>query len=390
MSQITKFEKSKNADHIYYDLTLRNFQSLNREFQQLKFNETRSIPYVPNASEYVLSIVRFTVESFTLPSFQADIEPNQGNRDLMIQSITLEYDDGSGNPIFVQQPLIWVPTITITPPNPPNSNPDGLQSISPYYYSYSYQHVIDICNTAFTSAMNSLIAVIPALSGQPSPFFGWSDNIASLYCLDSLYSDSIVPSALTPKINIYFNRAMNGLFNSIPTFRNSITATFGRINRVLVNPMFGTNVITNSQINSNNPTIVVRQEYSTISNWQPVLQIVFTSNTLPIYPNALSAPLVLRDGQQINFTSNNSAFANILTDLSAFDQSAKPTVVYTPTAEYRRIDLQSVNQPLSNLDINVYWRDKNGRLIEFILGSGACCSMKILFEKKHLIQNQDY
>lgn len=384
MSQFTQIQKAHNPDHIYYDLTIRNFQSTTREIQQLKFNESRSIPFVPNASEYVLSIVRFTLDTYSLPSFSADIEPDQSNPNLMIQSITLEYDDGVNPPVSFVQPLIWVPALSTPVPPAPSTQPDGRQVVSSYYYSYSYQHLINICNTAFANAMTGLIALAPALAGQPAPFFAWDNNLASLYCLASLYD-----ATASPRVNIYFDRAMYALFNSFPTFRNPLTTSNDRIYRVLVSSNFGANVITNAQINANAPTIVVKQEYSTISVMQPVLQLVFTSNTLPIYPNQLSAPLVIEDGQVLNFSGNNSNFAPIITDLSSFDQSMKPTLIYVPSAEYRRIDLQSVNQPLTNLDISVYWRDKNGRLNEFLFGSGASCSIKLLFEKKHKLKKTE-
>jgi hypothetical protein len=41
------------------------------------------------------------------------------------------------------------------------------------------------------------------------------------------------------------------------------------------------------------------------------------------------------------------------------------------------------NTPLTNIDINVYWRDKLGQLIPFFLPSGATATIKFLFEKKH-------
>ena len=37
---------------------------------------------------------------------------------------------------------------------------------------------------------------------------------------------------------------------------------------------------------------------------------------------------------------------------------------------------------LKDIDIKVYFQDKNGILNEFKLSSGSSCSLKILFEKK--------
>jgi hypothetical protein len=123
------------------------------------------------------------------------------------------------------------------------------------------------------------------------------------------------------------------------------------------------------------------QEFSTIDTWSPVASIVFVSNTIPIVSNQLSAPLVFNDGQSSSGIGNNSNFAQIITDMTTNQQVFKPNVLYNPTAEYRRIDMTG-NTPLTNIDLNVYWRDKLGQLIPFELASGASASVKFLFERK--------
>lgn len=383
MSQFTNLQKANNPDHIYYDITLRNINSSNVDVQPLKFNETRSNPFVPNASEYVLSIVRFTLDTYSIPCFTADIEPNQANPNLMIQTISLEYDDNINPVISVVEPLIWTPNISFPVAPAPSTQPDGRQINSPYYYSFSYQHLIDICNTALATAMNNLIALVPALVGVPAPFMGWENNIATIYSRASHFNNTIFP-----RVNIYFNRAMYSIFNSFPTFRNNVNTTNGRIYRILTNPNFGKNLFTNPLIYGGAQTISIKQEYSTISNMQPCLQVVFVSNTLPIYPNQISTPTLIENGTIIS-SNNNSNFANIITDMSSFEQGMLPTVYYVPSAEYRRIDLQAVNTPLTNIDLSVFWRDKQGRLNEFMFPSGGSASIKLLFEKKHKLKKID-
>jgi hypothetical protein len=382
MAPYQHHQKASLPDHIYYDLTLRNFQSTSVESTQLRFNESRSIPYVPDASQYHLSIVRFTCDTFGLPVFLADIQPNQANPNLMIHSITLEYDDGVAPPSVFQQFLSWVSDRPYVPvPPPPSANADGLQTVATdYYYSNSYEHVIDIINTAFSQAMAGLIALVPALAGTPAPFLDWDNNISTLYAVNSLFNSKNLPAS--PQINIYFNRPMFAMLNSFPAFRNSISTPQGRVYRILMFSGNGTNLTTNANIFGGALALAIKQAYSVIANWQPVMQIVFTSNTLPIYPNMLSTPQILANGQIISRESNDAAFAQIISDLSSFDQSMRPLVVYTPTAEYRRIDLLDVKQPLTNLDVSVYWRDKNGRLNEFLFLSGACASIKFLFERR--------
>jgi hypothetical protein len=52
-----------------------------------------------------------------------------------------------------------------------------------------------------------------------------------------------------------------------------------------------------------------------------------------------------------------------------------------PSAEYRMITLNG-NQPLSNLDLNIYYRTKFGKLIPYRMSAGGSVSVKLGFFKK--------
>lgn len=101
--------KSTSPTHIYYDLQINNFQSTTTESPRLVFNETRNNSFVPKADDYYLSIVRFQLDTYSLPTFIADIQPNQSDRNLMIYSVTLEADIGgiitSTNDFFIMATL---------------------------------------------------------------------------------------------------------------------------------------------------------------------------------------------------------------------------------------------------------------------------------------------
>jgi hypothetical protein len=124
------------------------------------------------------------------------------------------------------------------------------------------------------------------------------------------------------------------------------------------------------------------QEYSTVSNWTPCTGIVFVSNTIPIIPNGLSAPLIFDENQVVSlFSSNNANFANIITDIETNENCYKPNLLYAPTAEYRRISMVG-NNPLTNIDVSVFWKNKLGILTPLYLPSGGSVTLKFLFEKR--------
>ena len=121
------------------------------------------------------------------------------------------------------------------------------------------------------------------------------------------------------------------------------------------------------------------QELSTIDTWTPINAIVFTTTSLPIVVNQFSATSSI--GSEPPSTSSSNEFAFIITDIQSNDQGFRPNLLYSPSAQYRYIDMTG-NQPIRNIDISVFWRSTTGDLIPFVLASGAMASIKLLFEKK--------
>lgn len=58
----------------------------------------------------------------------------------------------------------------------------------------------------------------------------------------------------------------------------------------------------------------------------------------------------------------------------------KPNLLYVPSAEYRFISLVGHDE-IRTVDIGVFWKDKKGNLVPFVLQSGASASIKVLFRK---------
>lgn len=379
------FKKAQNPDMVYYDIVSTNFQSTTSEEPFLRFNETRTNPVIQNSGEYYLSIVRFSLDTYNLPNFICEIQPEQANPILSIYSVTLEFDDGVGNITPSQQRYInWIPQNKNLPvPIPPNQTVSGFQETNTeYYYCYQFQFFIELINLALGQATADIIATVPTLL-QPVLTWDVTTSKAILQAQASNYNQSNVA-----RVKIYFNPPLFALFNSFPSFNfgTGSSVTLGRNYQMLIADYQGVNTI----LLPTNPIAPVVaqvwtqmfQEFSTIDTWTPISSIVFTSNTVPIISNQLSAPLIFNNGKTSVGIGNNANFAQIITDFQTNQQVFKPNILYTPTAEYRRIDMTG-NQPLTNIDINVYWRDKLGSLVPFRLASGSTASIKFLFEKKN-------
>lgn len=385
MSQLNQLKKVSDADMVYYDIVASNFQSTTTEPPPLRFSESRTNPVISNTGDYYMSIVRFSLDTYDLPNFICEIQPNQGDPNLSIYSTTLEYDDGAGNITPSTQTYInWLPqNVNVPVPLPPSQTATGLQPTNTtYYYCYQFQYFLALINQAWQTAMANLITATGggaspiALANQPSIVWDTGTQKAIINAEEQFYKNSN-----TAKIRIYMNPPLFALFNSFASINYGVNATLGRNYQIAIEDFVGLSLI---QLPVDNPTytaIQVFQEFSTIDTWTPVSSIVFTSNTLPIVSNQLSAPLLFNDGAIIVGSGNNSNFAQIITDMETNQQVFKPQILYSPTAEYRRIDMTG-NRGLVNIDIEVYWRDKLGNLNQFYLPSGGSATIKFLFERK--------
>lgn len=396
MSQLSRFKQANNPDMIYYDIVSTNFQSTTTEEPFLRFNETRTNPIIPNAGDYYLSIVRFSLDTYNLPNFVCEIQPNQGNRNLSIYSVTLEYDDGAGNITPSDQVYInWVPqNRNANIPVPPNQTSTGFQEFTSYYYCYQFQYFLALINIAYQTALTSLIAntggVLSPIVNANAPILTWdvTSSKAILQAETQYYENNNLA-----KIRIYCNPPLFSLFNSFVSLYNGTSGvTLGRNYQFIIEDFTGVNTILlpTNEIPANQRVYTqIFQEFSTIDTWTPVSSIVFTSNTMPIISNQLSTPLLFNNGQTTSGLGNNANFAQIITDMITNQQVFKPNILYSPSAEYRRIDMTG-NLPLTNIDINVYWRNKVGALVPFTLASGSSATIKFLFERKDRVVGEKF
>ena len=374
-------------DKVYYDLVISNLSGNLKGLPPpiLFYNETRSTPLIYDPSSYYLSIVRFSLDTSTLPVFVPEIQLQQDNPNLTVYSFTISWTDpASGTTYDAQEYMKFIPQDeTKEEPLPPSKTSNGFQDNSTgYYFVFNFQFIVFLINNTLDACYKSLQAKVSGLPSNYAPVMTWnSDSNKAILYTDVLGYDL----TLANPMKVFMNSSMTQLFNSFPlkiiSYGN--TGDLGKNTQIMTNSFGYANVVPFPGGSSQAffDAIVIDQEFSTISSINPVMSIVFCSNSLPIVSNNISKPLLIYQGSALMSSGNNNLIANVITDLQ-LDGSYKPNILYQPQGQYRLIDMVG-SRPLIDVDISVFWRDRFGALNSFFLSAGSTCTLKILFTKKH-------
>jgi hypothetical protein len=416
----------------------------------LTFTETRQNPIINYPEDYLLSVVRFTLDSPTLPIWSPDVLLAAGQNDpnKLIYSFTMKVVDYA----VPAAPVTYYTTAAAGGPTNWQFIPDDLtlpvpvapfvfQTLSnPYYYVYEFSRALAIMNNAVKTAFNrmnaTLTAALQPVIGNTAatpvaiyqnycPQFTY-DPAAELFSINMPLCPPALATTATPYIydtydqnlplinianpatftgrviSLYMNTPAWTLLNSIPTtFQGNDAPNLARgteyeivcYNNQYQNTTGGSRptfpLIPVSTATASIPQITVPQENSTTILWSPVQSIVFSTSLLPVQNTLLSKPVIFNfwngtTSKPVGGSSNNNVTAPVLTDFElqgATGTSSQVRITYTPTAEYRMLDLRGTT-PVSAVEVSVFWKDKFSNLHRFQLGVGCVASIKILFRRK--------
>lgn len=374
---------SNLPEKVYYDVLISNLNTNVVGATPATYNESRQNPYLSNPSRYNMSIIRWSLDSQSLPIWRCNIQPTARDPNKSIYSFTMTYIDPTTNLTITsdQTYLIFLPQNLAVPVPPAPINNGGQQYNGTLYYDiYNYSLVIylinETINTTFQKLQNSATTAGITLPTSSPPSFIW-DNLNNRIILTgsiSAYGD-VYRGFRSGQINIYMNPAMANLLSGMPILLKSLSDTTG------LNYIIATRTDTINNI-IDTDSMIIRQEISSVSIWNPVVSIVITSTTLPVRPNLASGVIKQTDVNGLSSSASSNALVYpIITDFET-DGVYKNFILYNPTSEYRRIELIG-NSELNNLDISVFWRARDASLNQIILPANASLSIKILFELKN-------
>jgi hypothetical protein len=132
------------------------------------------------------------------------------------------------------------------------------------------------------------------------------------------------------------------------------------------------------------------QEYIALNRWKGPSSIAFQSYTMNIRNdynsgtnNNSSQNTVQTAGSGLPIESNITDFIPYIASNDA--AGWRGNLLYTPTSQYRLIDLLGNKQ--NSIDINIIWRDIYNNTHQFLTAAGSQTSLKLLFVKKSLYKN---
>lgn len=439
MSYVGQLQFSRSADddidpdYVYYNATIINNKTGTpydrSQDPPLRFQETRDTPIVNDASKYNFSIIRFTMNgpNKDLPLFipvirtGAENPTNDVNLTIYSVSMNLFYNNTTGpNPVsgtlYQTEPVLWIPEttdLTVAPVPPASSCQTGQDLTTRYYWTYTYSHWLYCVNETFKALINNLQTQFNTAwtnAGNPGPapsldieapyiLYNPTANLFTLYtdakAFGAQYRSSFLSSADYWGL-LFFNSNMYGMFSN---FQNEYVNAPGpggnmeRTNLIYTGPVgycpggatpTAQNVV---QIGSKYFWTQVQDFESTSTLWSPIENIVFNSTLLPLVFEQTGDPVRFGESNaNTAITNSQSAFQPIITDIALPMEDAhsyRELIYYAPQAEYRLASFQRSKQPINQIDIQVYWRNRlDGNLYPVQMFNCSSVSVKIMLRRR--------
>jgi len=427
-----------DADHTYLNISINNDNVDTQRSVPLVFNETRSVPIVVNPSEHFMSVIRFSLDTVSLPVLFVQPRIGAPNRasENTVYSITVTTSTGATRTQYVTWTGVG------------GTGPITSSDLSnPLFNCYSYEKFLVAVNSTLNALVNQL-----GITLEPALFYDAKTNLITLTAplahfrtdIDGnnipFYDQTPYPPSPTPpqpplpppvptprvSASIFFNEPLYNLFSSLASVfvggslgYKMVFYTGSNIPNLSLVPLspvappyYATNIqpyilnVYDNAAQANNDFIKNTQEYPSIALWTPVKSIIFKTVLLtniaelqgapkifgypvnnaivPAPNNNPPSPFFPYFGTPTNYNPPNADVLNILVEHSVKLTSGteyKPYVFYEPTGEYRLTDLIG-EMPINQLDISVYYKDDFGALIPLYLPVGCSAGIKILFRKK--------
>lgn len=326
----------QNPDNVYVDVQLVNPSPDNVMIAQ--YSTTRSNPIISKANDYYLAIARFEIPNNDIPLF---IFKDNSYAVTMING-------GVSSKVFLQY---------VTPPG------NISKSV------YAVQTFLDSLNDAIATACANV-----GIAEVPKAYFSRTTQLQGIKFSDNA---NWLGDALTPVWQMWMNWE---LFYFLQTMQVYFLGQFdppdGRAYRIIVKDNFDGNYIASPAANAG---YNMTQETPLLSLYISIMNIIIATTSLPVNAELIA----LKKGDSSSTFNTIADFAP--GQVANFSDNFTP-YIYNP-AFYRLIDLLS-GAPLNKLDFQIYYTDADGNVSPLFLLPSQRLTIKFIFVKKSLYNNE--
>ncbi len=321
-----------HLENVYYNAEIHNPKDNTTDIKS-RYSETRNQPIISGkASDYVLSVERFQIPFSDIPIFE--FKDNT-------YSVSLSFGGNDEQTFLIYQNR--------------DVNPNARAI-------FEYQHFLDIINTGFTTCFNDFVTAHGAFpSATQAPYITY-DSVTKLFTLH------VEKAYEADGIQVFMNWPLYTFFQSWEINFNSYgTSPFGEDIEILIKD-------NNNNTDPLDATLYIfPQQLSALYLWFDIQKIVFLTRQIPVQKEYISD----REETGINkFTTRLIDYTPLINGLERPSE-----LTFFLQGPRRLIDLKG-DDDIRNLDFEVYWEDKEGRLREIFLNPNDTLSIKLLFMRK--------
>lgn len=373
------------VEHIYFNSRIDNIYGGDETPKLCSSNQKTGI-ILDKQKNYEMAITFFRCNG-DIPIFFCPIEEGS-NTDINRTNYGVCFNyDGNDYPSRLQFTFEGTVGAPFNYPKAPNDN-NGTQDFSTGYYGiYTFQHFINMTNTALLNAYNAFNTAHPGIHNS-APWFQY-DAKTGLISLVCEFSYSQAGSA-----GIFMNALLYNYYEAIRVNWSGFNQPNFKDYRFMITKMEGNQnayALPGATIfvpPANPAYLIFTQEYDTRYLWQNITSLLITSPSIQMRSEYLPSAY--------NPNTGNTIPAGIKPELSTFNPnfnqvlnyfdivyepgrvSVREPIYYNPHI-YKWIDLTG-DSPLNQVAINVYMILNNGVVLPLYLQSEANNGFDIKFE----------
>ena len=345
---------------------------------------------IDDSSLYDLSIIRFSVDTTTIPLMIVPILTGQTNPNATVYTFTLQ--QGAN---IVTKRVIWTPEF-IDEPTP--GSPFTKQDVGgAYYYLMNVQHLIDLFNLAIQEAHDDL----PVVAGRQAPFFRINPGTQQIELIaQSDYYDNMTDPPPADLTLLYCNQEASSLLQYFTPIAIRDLATTDQYFCFQINNLNSFNVfpppVGASDIvpPASQPSIIAGSYYI-MTQTKTSLACFNTLSAIQINANK-GIPAQLQTTTPgvdygVEVTTNTVTeeddqpiLTNFIVDPDVRLASSSGRLVYNPQGEFRLLSLNQAKH-IRSLGFQMLWVDVYGNSRVIKLQRNTSASVLMMFKPRELM-----